>query len=350
MSIRSLSLAAVIALGALASSAVAGDTVKPGKWRIGDEPKGWVLYSTEHYQVQSRIPKDRAKIVSDRLEKMMVEYRKRFPIRKPLKDFVLKIFANRKEYVGYGGSPGSAAYYTPTHQELVCFDTGLLSAHDAKEISPEDEERLKERLKGTGLSEEEIAENADLMAAMRKLSTMNLLGILSHEGWHQYFHFYIVSQVEFPSWLDEGMGDYFYSARLAPDAKSIVLGDFNAARFPIIYRALKKDEYVPVKELIRYRQRDYYKDPGLCYAEGWSLVYFCLHSGNETYAKIPEKLIKVFKDKHDMDEATDEAFARIDLEKFEEEWKRFYLDLDFAKTMIDLAKTLSGQSTLPAQR
>jgi hypothetical protein len=341
---RTLLVTLALAL-AFASPAFAGDTVKRGKWRIGDEPKTWILYSTEHYQVQSHIAKDRAKVVTDHLERMMIEYRKRFPIDKPLKDMVVKIFANRKEYLAYGASPGSLAYYSPSDRELVCYDTGFVTGKEPPPDVPKDR-GLAERLKQLGIPEEEIAGVAD---ALRVLSNTNLLGVLSHEGWHQYFHFFIVSQVEFPSWLDEGMGDYFYSAKPAPDGKSMVFGDLMPGRFVTIWAALKTDKYVPVRDLIRYRQPDYYKNPQVCYAEGWSLVYFCLHSGNERYAKIPTTLIHVFKDKHRMDEATDEAFAHVDLQKFEDEWKAFYLDRDFAKTVMDLAFP-AGRSEAGAAR
>ncbi|MBI1853752.1 MAG: hypothetical protein HYR85_25735 [Planctomycetes bacterium] len=317
----------------LSVRAVAGETVKHGKWRIGDEPKTWNLYSTEHYQVQSHIPKERAKIVTDHLERMQIEYAKRFPIRKPLKDMVVKIFANRAEYLAYPSPEGSAAYYSPKDHELVCYDTGFVTGREAPPDIPKDRQ-LGERLKKLGVPEDEVAGVED---ALLKLSNMSLLGVLSHEGWHQYFHFYIVSEIPFPSWLDEGMGDYFFSAKPAPDGKSMVFGDLMPIRFSVIWGALKTNKFVPVKELIRYRQPDYYENASVCYAEGWSLVYFCYQSGNERYAKIPDTLIHVFKDKHDMDEATNEAFAHIDLAKFEAEWKAFYLNRDFVQTIKDLA-------------
>jgi hypothetical protein len=342
---RSLPALVVLLAACLVAPPAPAQSVKRGKWRINDEPKGWILYSTKHYQVQSQIPKERAKLVSDHLERVMVEYRKRFPIRKPLKDMVLKIFADRPSYLKYGSPLGSVAYYSQGDRELVCYDTGFVTGN---EIPPEiEKERLLfERLKKLGVPESEMNVTPKLLEALQRLSNMNLLGVLSHEGWHQYFHFYIVSQVDFPSWLDEGMGDYFYTTRPAPDGGSMVFGDLMPIRFAIIWGALKTERTVPVKEFVRYRQREYYKDASLSYAQGWSLVYFCYHSGNETYAKIPGTLIRVFKDKHDMDEATDAAFARIDMEKFEEEWKAFFLGRDFSTTMIEMARAL--EKTTPS--
>ncbi len=335
-----LALAAATSLALLAGAALAGDRVKPGKWRINDEPDGWILDKSKNYQIQSQVPRERARIVANHLESMMMEYRRRFKSRKPLPEFVLKIFSGAENYHAYGGPRGSLAYYTDQTDELVCFDTGTL---DGRDVFPEPSEGrdLKDRLKALGVPEEELA-NVDLLVALTRLSTMPLLGVLSHEGWHQYFHFWIVSKIDFPSWLDEGMGDYFSTARVSPDGKTVKCGEINPIRFAIIHAAIRQGKHVPVKDLIRYRQADYYKNPNLCYAEGWSLVYFCYHSGNERYAEIPDKLISVFKDKHKMDVATDVAFRGIDLDKFEEEWKAFFLGMDFAETMIAIARERSG--------
>ena len=29
-----------------------------------------------------------------------------------------------------------------------------------------------------------------------------IIGVFAHEGWHQYFHWYCTSKIEFPSWCD----------------------------------------------------------------------------------------------------------------------------------------------------
>lgn len=331
-----LALLAALSLGGSAEA----QRIKPGKWRVNDEPEGWILAKTTNYQIQSQVPRERALLVGNHLESMMMEYRRRFKSKKPLPEFTLKIFKNAAEYHKYGGPPGSLAYYSDQTDELVCYDTGTLDGRD-NFPEPGEGRDLRERLKGLGIPDEELA-NAELMVAMTRLSTMPLLGVLSHEGWHQYFHFWIVSMVDFPSWLDEGMGDYFSTAVVSKDGKSVKCGEIAPIRFAMIHAAIRQGKHVPIKDLIRFRQADYYKNPGLCYAQGWSLVYFCYHSGNPRYAEIPDKIISVFKDKHKMDLATEIAFKGIDIDEFEEDWKAFFLGMDFKETMIGIARERSG--------
>jgi len=314
--------------------------IPPGKWRPNGAPEGWQILVAGSYQVQSEVEPVRAAAVIRHVQAMMGEYHSRFYIRKPLKDFVLKIFADRDGYTGYGGSPGSLAYYSGYTKELVCFDTGSLAGNDST-IDNFWFQRLLERLTAIGLPSE-LAENAEVKLSLGLLARPQLLGVLAHEGWHQYFHFWIVSQVEFPSWLDEGLGDYFYTAQVSEDGKTVTCGLLNPMRFPTIWLAIKNGRHVPIREILRYRQRDYYANASLCYAEGWALVYFCFHSGNPRYEKIPETLIRAFKDNHDMDEATDIAFRRIDLDKFEREWIDFYMAMDFRSTLKGMVKDLLG--------
>jgi len=338
-----LRVAALAFAVALLAAPAEAQRVKPGKWRVNDEPEGWILAKSANYQIQSQVPRERALAVAAHLEAMMMEYRRRFKSKKPLPEFTLKIFKNAEEYHKYGAPPGSLAYYTDQADELVCFDTGTLDGRE-KPPDPAEGKDLKDRLKALGIPEEELS-NVDLLVALKRLSTMPLLGVLSHEGWHQYFHFWIVSMVDFPSWLDEGMGDYFSTAVVSKDAKTVKCGEIAPIRFAMIHAAIRQGKHVPIADLIRFRQSDYYKNPGLCYAEGWSLVYFCYHSGNPRYKEIPDRIIEVFKDKHKMDLATDIAFKGIDLAKFEEDWKAFFLGLDFKETMIGIARERSGEDT-----
>jgi hypothetical protein len=62
------------------------------------------------------------------------------------------------------------------------------------------------------LSEPERQRVAELVEAISDAYVPDTGRALSHEGWHQYFHMYTVSWVAMPSWLDEGVGDYFYMA------------------------------------------------------------------------------------------------------------------------------------------
>ncbi len=330
---------AVVLMGAVSHDAFAQGRVRPGKWRAGNAADGFKIMKTRTYQVQTQIPQERARLVVDHVEALMSEYHRRFYIRKPIDEFVMKIFENRDGYRGYGGSAGALAHYHPTHRELVCFDTGKLTGREGG-INEDDVKRVNIALKSRGLAEE--LEDPVVKAVLPHLSTPMLLGVLGHESWHQYFHFWIGSKVDFPAWLDEGIADYFYTALVSEDRRKVTTGTLNPMRLPTIYAAIKTESYTPIKEMLRYRRNEYYANKSLHYAQGWSMVYFCWHGGNKKYEKIPEKLIRIFKDKHNMDKATDMAFRGIRIEQFEEDWKRYYLSMDLGEALTEIARDLIG--------
>jgi len=341
-------LALLLALPATAQE------IRPGKWRINDEPEGFEILKTKLYQVQTQVPEETVLTVVDHVEALMREFHRRFYIRKPIDEFVLKMFESRAEYRGYGGPASALAHYDPTHRELVCFDTGKITGRE-RGVNRADLDRMRITLTGRGLAQE--IQDPAAKAALPYLSTPFLLGVLGHESWHQYFHFWIGSKVDFPAWLDEGIADYFYTALPSEHGREVRTGILNPMRFPTIYAAIKNDKHVPVAEILRYRRDQYYANASLCYAQGWSIVYFCWHGGNPRYEKIPEKLIRVFKDKHNMDKATDIAFRGIRLDRFEEEWKRFYLSMDFGEELASICEDLLGfdprelrSGTTPAPR
>ena len=158
---------------------------------------------------------------------------------------------------------------------------------------------------------------------------MDFLGVMSHEGWHQYFHWYVVSMIQLPSWINEGMGDYFYCAVPPRGAKSksakVQLGALNMERLPTIWAAVKTGQHVPWKEIIHYTQRDYYSRPGLCYAQGWAMCHFLMEHKNKKYRKIIPTFIKLVKNDTNVENCTERAFKGIDLDKVEEEWKAWVL-------------------------
>ncbi|MFQ5845295.1 MAG: hypothetical protein ACE5JG_09950, partial [Planctomycetota bacterium] len=91
-----------------------------------------------------------------------------------------------------------------------------------------------------------------------------------HEAFHQYIH-YAVGDVAPHSWFNEGHGDYFAGHNYRSHK-------FRAAPFRwrtgIIANAIAQKTYVPLLDFLKYTQGEYYSNPGLCYAQGWSLVYF----------------------------------------------------------------------------
>jgi len=139
-----------------------------------------------------------------------------------------------------------------------------------------------------------------------------------------------------PSWLNEGMGDYFFGGEWTKGRGKFDIG-INDWRVKTIVDAVKKNEHVPLEKIFRYEQMDYYKNAQLCYAEGWAINYFFQKSpvGKKAgYFQIPAKMLEALKTGGDWEKATDKAFAGVDIKKMEEEWKAFVLTLPIPKNQL----------------
>ena len=304
--------------------------LRPGPWAKERIPEGWIVHNTKNYHVQSQCGLEKAKRLGEHMEAMNKTYRSLFkPDKGGEKPQTIKLFKDNKSFLLYGAPPSAAAYYSPGERDMVCYDTGKWmddapapEAVAAPTTGPAPEQ---------GSPEEAAAKRAklkeELERRMRKqedLWKMDLLGCAAHEGWHQYFHWYVTSMVELPSWVNEGMGDYFYTA--VPKGKQgtkrvpAALGGIFGGRLMIAKAALRQGRFVPASELITYTKDQYYSNPSICYAEGWCLCQFMLHSGNPKYMKLVPTFIKLVRDDTNMPVVTEKTFKGIDLAKLDAEF------------------------------
>jgi hypothetical protein len=283
-----------------------------GLWRRVECPEGFVIHETRHYQIQSQAGMEKAKRLGKHMETMFKVYYKCFnPRKRPSKKQPIKLFKNRAQYLKYGAPPGTAGYFSWVDAEMVCYDTGKwMDDQDADD----------------GFSNDEEADllNPDYFRKIRAKYQMDILGVAAHEGWHQYFQWMVVSKVQLPSWLNEGMGDYFYSARpkrVKGRKMPAELGRMNHARLPIVKLAVHRQKYVPIKELIHYSKPQYYANGSICYAQGWALCQFLMHHENIRYREIIPKFVFLVKNDSNLEAVTDKVFKRIDLDKLDKEWR-----------------------------
>ena len=210
-----------------------------------DMVRGWKVEDTENFIVLYDTPDQPLvrKIVRD------VEYEHLFPAEKPVDSVsTVRICKSRDEYLSYGAPPQSAGYWNWNDEELVLYD-------------------------------------AQVQDRSHHISDANTFIALYHEAFHQYIH-YSTGELPPHSWFNEGHGDFFSGATVK-DGKVRAIGP-NPWRVNYIQEAIEADKYVPLKELMAFEQPDYYRPDriGLCYAEGWSLIYFLRKS--ELVAKRPE--------------------------------------------------------------
>ncbi|MHC4514224.1 MAG: DUF1570 domain-containing protein [Planctomycetota bacterium] len=287
---------------------------KPGFWRTKkDYAKGFVVHTTRHYQIQSQAGMDKAKRLGKHMETMFKVYYKCFNPKKPfLKKQAIKLLKNRAQFIRYGAPPGAGAYYSPMEHEMVCYDTGKwMDEQDADDnlFDNDDEEDLMD---------------PNYYRKIRAKYQMDILGAAAHEGWHQYFHWLVVSPVQLPSWLNEGMGDYFYSARpkkVKGRRMPAELGRMNHMRLPIVKLAIRRKQHVPIPTLLSYSKRDYYRNASVCYAEGWALCQFLMHHESKKYRDLIPRFVFFVKNDTNLVAVTKKVFKGIDLDKLDEEWK-----------------------------
>jgi hypothetical protein len=273
-----------------------GWCVKCVDWGVIQSPSG-------QYVIEYQTKKEFAQKLAKELDQIYRLYQTAIPSAKTNQRCRVKLFDCQEDFQYYGQAPGAAAYWSPAQEEIVAyrFEGGKVTL-DSKEEMTVTEERTPEQ---------------------------TTFSILYHECFHQYM-FYLMGRdrgVYVPSWLNEGMGDYFFGGRW--EKAKFVIGP-NEWRLATIVGAVKKGKHVPLEKIIRYTQQDYYANAGLCYAEGWSINYFFMSEGGKKagYHMIPPRMFENLKKSGDWKKATDAAFAGIDVKKMEEEWKAFILGME----------------------
>jgi hypothetical protein len=210
---------------------------------------------------------------------------------------VVRVCQNEAQYHSYGGPSGSAGYWSPVDEELVIYD--------------------------------------DKAEGGRR----NTWATLNHEAFHQYC-FYFFGSLSPHSWYNEGTGDFYSGYQFKNERFTLEPFDWRERLIQQLIRDTERagsPKYVPLNELVRYTQAEYYGqnkrgvDGGDNYATGWSLIYF-LRNGpkkaklwNPAWGKILDTYLRVLVETDDLDQAVEQAFAGVDWNELEAAWKDYIL-------------------------
>ncbi|MFT7618005.1 MAG: hypothetical protein ACI97A_001644 [Planctomycetota bacterium] len=209
--------------------------------------KGWKAKDTANFFVLYHTPNTRLvnKIVND-LEAIQPHYAGMFaPVPGVDAVSVVRICQDVKEYMKYGGPPGSAGYWNHVHQELVFYDA----------------------TKDSGSKSKRQAEKDSYI-------------VLYHEGFHQYI-FNGLAGVSPDYWFNEGMADYFSGSVFYTGSTRLKELGPNRWRIPRVKGTVdREDIWIPLERLIGAKRKQFYNPKliGQMYAEAWSLAYFLLRS------------------------------------------------------------------------
>lgn len=302
---------------------------------VASQP-GWALYETPNYFIISGKNDDKPFIeeLKERLEAIRKEYETLYPASKAIewrqnakvkKDAepkpeaddepgvegqteaekpvdpmemsrcsIVRICKDREGYMSYGGSDGSAGYWSSYHKELVIYDDQASGGRNDTWIT------------------------------------------LNHEAFHQYIY-YFFGELSPHSWYNEGTGDFFSGYQL--ERKKFVLKE-NSWRQREVQVNIRQDKFVPWKVIVRYTQPQYYAgspteygtDISDHYAQGWSMIYFLRTAKkkakcwNPAWDSILETYLRTLAETDDHDAAIDQAFAGVDWDEIENCWKDYTLD------------------------
>ena len=197
--------------------------------------------------------------------------------------YVVRFYSSEAEYHKQGGPRGSGAFYSPSSKELVGF------------------KKPKRYLRG----------GTDPFSSM------------FHEGWHQYFDFYIPSS---PRWFDEGFAEVISPVKFK--GRRAVMSQYNPGRHEYLRYMMQRDRLVPLDELIRMSHREFYQPGviGIAYAQAWSFMYFLVNYKSSN-AKVQKAVRNFYVDYFwelragtDPVEAVDKVFKEVRFGTLERAW------------------------------
>lgn len=236
---------------------------------------------TENYVVLCPVSVAYAKEIADQAELIRRAYDKVFSqIAKPDRKFRIYVYADRESYLRNGNPPQALGYYSPLFRTLVLYKR-----------APQEE----------------------------------TLATLYHEAFHQYLHDYHEAA---PQWFNEGVGEYFGAFYYSREGKKEFMrsrpnkGRLNNAKFFI-----QTKRCPPAADLMVMTQSEMYQDGAVHYAQAWAMIYFMIEGKKPQYKTALMNYFQAFQKGLDAKEAYAATFGKLDMQKFDAEWKGFVMGL-----------------------
>jgi hypothetical protein len=224
--------------------------------------------------------------IANYMDGIFQEYQKRLVFKEKLtQKFVVKVYATQAQYVDHlprGALAKSAALYNPAGRELIGF---------------------KQR-------------TDDI-----------LFQSLYHEGMHQFLGFYVPNP---PMWFNEGLAEYFETAKPMRGIRSAKAPRYNVSRKnPNMVRYLKyakrDGQLHALSQLIRMERRDFYNPASIQvnYAQAWGFTHFLLESGSPQLKKWWIDYFYALRDGATQEEANDKVFGKVNMQMLERMFDKY---------------------------
>ncbi|MCA9289469.1 MAG: DUF1570 domain-containing protein [Phycisphaerales bacterium] len=173
-----------------------------------------------------------------------------------------------------------------------------------------------------------------------------MLGVLQHEGFHQFAFVRISSDL--PPWVNEGLAEYFEQAVLVRTRFRI--GQASRSKIERLQRAIEQGQTFSFEAMLAMGSSEWggrvnASDPraGTMYDQAWSMVHFLIHARNGRFASMFESYLRALSQGLQRDQAFERAFGTDDIASFEEAWREYVLELepDPLSTVVDNLEMLT---------
>jgi len=243
-------------------------------------------YESRYYFVLTNLGKKWEQKIAAYMDGIFQEYQKRLVFKEKItQKFVIKVYGTQSQYMAHGGPPRSAAYYSPSRQELVGF-------------KQQTDERLFQSL--------------------------------YHEGMHQFLMFYVPNP---PMWFNEGLAKYFETAKPMRGVRSAKAPRYNVSRKdPLMVRNVRYlhqgGEFHALSHLIKMERGEFYGVKiGTNYAQAWAFTHFLLESGNPKLKQWWIDYFYALRDGASQKEANEQVFGKANMQVLERLFEKYVRSL-----------------------
>jgi hypothetical protein len=255
----------------------------PNRGGNQDIPAGMQAYQSPYYDIYTDLEPERAQEAILRMTRMAEEYHER------TKDFsgVIRnkfpffLFKNAADYYSAGGMAGSAGVF-------------MVRGNDAR-----------------------------LMAIAGEKSTNGTWHVVQHEGFHQFAHAVIGGDL--PSWLNEGLAEYFGEGIFTGDG--MVTGVISPNRCKRVQDQIKNKRFKSIKQMMLLSHAQWNAEMDVTnYDMAWSMAHFLAHGDNGKYQGAFSSFVRDLGRNRPWDRAWESNFGSA--EGFEKQWSDWWLSQD----------------------
>lgn len=262
-------------------------------------------YTSTHFMLLSNAREDIVRRCAVRLEQIYAAYARYLPPRqpqgKPTRIVLFRALADYHDYLkGQGLNILNPAFFDTRRNQVMCasdlqgISTDLETArkHHAQLLKQlkEDEERKKRQFRGAvpapirnaiAAKRKEIQQAELKNESIFNATTRELFETLYHEAFHAYLanFVYPAEETAVPRWLNEGLAQVFETAIV--EAGELRVGHAGGARLTRIKEAARKNEVLPLAELLRSEAKHFLVAHGSdrqtsdrYYLNSWALAFY----------------------------------------------------------------------------